>query len=430
MTESLYNVFPPRTANAIAIGALAYGIARISQSLLRSRSTSGITKSPLKALVPTLSEQAKAQLPYPTDALPGARDVSSPYGSIRVYEWGPESGKKVLLVHGISTPCLALGAVAHALVDRGCRVMLFDLYGDSLPYVEDAQYQAFQSSKPEVADLCNRFGRGFSDNPNDLPQDSRLFCSQILICLASSSLSWTGSASGRFALIGYSLGGGISASFTFHFPDLVSSLVLISPSGLLRQDRVSLRTKILYSQGVLPEPILTYLVRKRLQGSVPPPRTAQPNNVDTRSNEPVKLEAPKHESSSMAALSRSYPELTTVSVVKFQVEHHQAFVQAYMSSIRHGPIMMEHTKWKSIGQRLSMQNQAEKSESIAVGLDRSKVLIICGDADTSIVSSDLVPDATDAFDGNVEFRHLDAGHDVPISKSGEVAAAIWEFWSG
>jgi pimeloyl-ACP methyl ester carboxylesterase len=60
--------------------------------------------------------------------LPGARDVASPYGSIRVYEWGREEGPKVLLVHGITTPCIALGGVAHALVDRGCRVMLFDLY--------------------------------------------------------------------------------------------------------------------------------------------------------------------------------------------------------------------------------------------------------------------------------------------------------------
>lgn len=44
---------------------------------------------------------------------------------MRVYEWGPEDGHKVLLVHGITTPCIALGAVAHGLVDNGCRVMLF-----------------------------------------------------------------------------------------------------------------------------------------------------------------------------------------------------------------------------------------------------------------------------------------------------------------
>jgi alpha-beta hydrolase superfamily lysophospholipase len=46
------------------------------------------------------------------------------YGSIRVYEWGPEEGRRVLLVHGITTPCITLGAVAHGLAGRGCRVML------------------------------------------------------------------------------------------------------------------------------------------------------------------------------------------------------------------------------------------------------------------------------------------------------------------
>ena len=64
-------------------------------------------------------------LPYPPDALPGARDVVSPYGSIRVYEWGPDHGDRILLIHGISTPSIALSDLAHRLVAKGCRVMLF-----------------------------------------------------------------------------------------------------------------------------------------------------------------------------------------------------------------------------------------------------------------------------------------------------------------
>lgn len=68
---------------------------------------------------------AGAALPYQPDTLPGGRDVDTPYGSIRAYEWGPEHGRKVLLVHGISTPCIALGAVAETLVSHGCRVLLF-----------------------------------------------------------------------------------------------------------------------------------------------------------------------------------------------------------------------------------------------------------------------------------------------------------------
>jgi hypothetical protein len=84
-----------------------------------------IIPSPVTTLLPQLSEEEAQKLPYPTDVFPGARDVETPYGSIRVYEWGPEDGRKILLVHGISTPCISLAGVAEKLVDRGCRVMLF-----------------------------------------------------------------------------------------------------------------------------------------------------------------------------------------------------------------------------------------------------------------------------------------------------------------
>lgn len=63
--------------------------------------------------------------PYPLDVYPGGRDVKTPYGTIRVFEWGPVTGEKVLLMHGIGTPCIALKDMAEAFVNRGCRVMLF-----------------------------------------------------------------------------------------------------------------------------------------------------------------------------------------------------------------------------------------------------------------------------------------------------------------
>ena len=263
-----------------------------------------------------------------------------------------------------------------------------------------------------------------------MPQDSRLFCTQILIALASSPLSWTGKASGRFALVGYSLGGGIAATFTSISPDLVSSLVLIAPSGLLRPNRVSLRTWFLYSHGILPEPILRYLVRERLRGSVIPARSPQSGNEDTSLTEPIHGEVPRHETCVSAGSSQKKTAIDVASVVQFQVKHHRGFVQAYMSSMRYGPIMSEHATWKCIGQRLSKENKETKKDSASnTALDRGKVLIICANEDTSIVTSELMPDATAAFEGNVEFRHFDAGHEVPMSKSREVANAIWEFWS-
>lgn len=100
---------------------LALHMYRIYQGLHNDEE---ILDSPVSSL-PKLSDAEIARLPYPPDAYPGARDVVSPYGSLRVYEWGPEDGSQVLLVHGITNPCISLGAVAQGLVDHGYRVMLF-----------------------------------------------------------------------------------------------------------------------------------------------------------------------------------------------------------------------------------------------------------------------------------------------------------------
>ena len=81
--------------------------------------------SPRETILLQLSDEEVKKLPYPPNALPGSRDVDSPYGSIRVYEWGPEDGEKILLIHGISTPSIALTDLAHQLVGKGCRVILF-----------------------------------------------------------------------------------------------------------------------------------------------------------------------------------------------------------------------------------------------------------------------------------------------------------------
>lgn len=44
---------------------------------------------------------------------------------MRVYEWGPEDGEKILFIHGISTSCMTVSKLAQAMADRGHRVMIF-----------------------------------------------------------------------------------------------------------------------------------------------------------------------------------------------------------------------------------------------------------------------------------------------------------------
>lgn len=81
--------------------------------------------SPITSLIPFISAEQAANMAYPPNALPGGRDVPTFYGNMRVYEWGPLDGEKVMFVHGDATPSLVFSKIAQILVDVGFRVMLF-----------------------------------------------------------------------------------------------------------------------------------------------------------------------------------------------------------------------------------------------------------------------------------------------------------------
>ena len=92
---------------------------------------------------------------------------------------------------------------------------------------------------------------------------------------------------------------------------MVSSLVLIAPSGLQRSSHISWTSKFLYSERWFPESWLEFLVKRRLRGT---------NEVKTSTtpNEHVLAEVPKEEERdnfSRAALSRSRQGVTVASVV-------------------------------------------------------------------------------------------------------------------
>ncbi|KAJ5997186.1 hypothetical protein N7522_008846 [Penicillium canescens] len=380
----------------LAVTGASFTLGLFARSLFAGGGTRPtILASPRSTLLTGISEAENGQLPLPTDVLPGARDVATPYGSIRVYEWGPEHGAKVLLVHGITTPCIALGGLAHALVDRGCRVMLFDL-----------------------------FGRGYSDCPADLPQDNRLFTTQILLALASSPVSWTGAESGKFCLTGYSLGGGIAAAFAAYFPQLISSLVLLAPAGLVRDSQVSFQSRLLYERGFVPENVLGYLVGRRLRAG--PLVTPKPKNHKLNASDALTEELPSQNAAEIQLLSREYPHVNVPAAVAWQVNNHGGFVHAFMSSMRHGPILRQRqwNTWTRLGEYLTVQN------SVSSGEDKrpsdNKVHILCGNNDAIIVKSELVPDATAALGGNVVFKFYEAGHEFPSTKYEEVASYIFD----
>lgn len=78
---------------------------------------------------------------------------------------------------------------------------------------------------------------------------------------------------------------------------------------------------------------------------------------------------------------------------------------------------------------MSAQNASTEERNEREGLQNGKVLIIAGHKDEIIVEDELVEDATEILGkNNVRFEFVDAGHDLPVSKSKEIVGFITAFW--
>ncbi|KAG6041777.1 hypothetical protein E4U41_001989 [Claviceps citrina] len=310
---------------------------------------------------------------YGPETFPGGRDVDTPYGCIRAYEFGPRNGRKVLLVHGISTSCVSLSRIAHALVERGRRVMMFDL-----------------------------FGRGFSDGVGDLPHDTRLYTTQILLVLASSPLSWTGTRA--FDLVGYSLGGGIAVPFANAFPDMVSSLVLLAPAGLIDGSSFGALNRFVFSSGLVPDRVLAVLTGRRLQR----PIAARAATVMAAAEAPD-VPPPRED----VGVPDQPLEGRVLAYVRWMVLHHEGFVPAFMSCIRHAPLTGQHDQWRRLARRPAGTTAvlfAEADELIHEAQYREQGLPLAGG------------------ERHVWWRVVPGGHDFVMTHPGRIMDELDQFW--
>lgn len=168
--------------------------------------------------------------------------------------------------------------------------------------------------------LLDLWGRGYSDS-SDLPHDSRLYTTEILLALTSSTLPWTPDG---FNIIGYSLGGGIAADFAAYFPKLVKGLALLAPAGLMRPYHLGWFSKFVYND-LIPQRILEVSIRRKLTGgpegsnSVEKLRGKKPvENVVTGATDSVIAEVTggSNPHFNSVPLNKAKPHLTVASAVK------------------------------------------------------------------------------------------------------------------
>ncbi|KAI1779934.1 alpha/beta-hydrolase [Hypoxylon cercidicola] len=346
-----------------------------------------VIPGPLTTSIPKLPKDEIDKIPYKPDFFPGARDVVTPYGNIRVYEFGPEDGRKVLFIHGISTSCMTLKDIAVPLAENGCRVMLYDL-----------------------------FGRGYSDAPGDVPYDTRLFVTQMLLVLASSPLSWTGH--NGLNIIGYSLGGGIAANFAATFPDMVETLILLAPAGLIRPENFGRFSRLVFTSGVIPERVLAWLTKRRLRQ----PIASAVSKKVKRAVGALAQNGGKEDYVDLAVQEAVDPadeppqtpfELEVIRYVHWALRFHRGFVPAFMSTVRHAPLLGQHGYWRQLARRRP-----------------GTTAVLLGEGDTLVQKDDYVEDALPLLGGeaNVYWRVVPGSHNFPFTHAPDALERIYEFW--
>lgn len=167
---------------------------------------------------------------------------------------------------------------------------------------------------------------------------------------------------------------------------------------------------------MLPETWIESLVAKRLYTGPEESRSIEPE-PDTVENAKVKKgkRGDAVYASSHHALLPGNPYSTVGAVVDWQIEHHEGFVPAFISSIRYAPVHGEHERWRILGRNIS-EGRGELH----------KVHVVLGETDPIIVKDEIIEDATECLGKeNVEFEVMEkAGHEVAIERAGDILRVV------
>ncbi|KAL8670872.1 MAG: hypothetical protein Q9168_004603 [Polycauliona sp. 1 TL-2023] len=407
----------------VSVVAAVMGSLLLWRRSLRSNTPAHLRRSipsPRKTLLPLLSPTQADALAYPPDLFPGARDVETHYGSMRIYEWGPEHGRKILFVHGDTTPGPMFAPIAESLVKKGCRVMIIGR--SALPS------RFTTTPNPGIAVLGDNtltgetdlWGRGYSDTPLDVPHDSRLFSMQIFFAVASSPLSWTGTSSGGFSIIAFSLGGGITVSFAAHYPYLVNSIILLAPAGILRCVPDEYESIFFRYSSVVPSKYLRRLIGSLLGVGV----SDTAHKLQHQNSDNAGLDVPHQ------PVVKGREKVDIPAIVQWQFDFHQGFCHSFLNTIAHGPIMHQQSDWKRFGNVIHGNAPSDSLGCPSSRLRDKKILIVFGESDSVVNGGQVSEDLIAIFGGSQHFetKTVEGGHGFPFPSCDDVLKHIYDFW--
>ena len=206
-------------------------------------------------------------------------------------------------------------------------------------------------------------------------------------------------------------------SFAAGFPNLVNSIVLLGPAGLLRRlpdDYVAFPMRYPYA---MPSRYLRKFVGKVL--GVKPSAKTQPSQsyaatwkVDTAS----------------VSQTAEVQTFDMAAIAQWQYDYHKGFVQSFVDTIQQRLAQHQHRTWKRVCD--TIRGESLKANSLHSDLHNGKILVIFGESDDIVPAKEVSTDLQQLLQGedHLEIRMVLGNHGFLSSSSTEVVSHIRSFW--
>ena len=262
------------------------------------------------------------------------------------------------------------------------------------------------------------WGRGYSDTPLGIPHDARLYGMQIFFAAASSPLSWIGAESGGFSVVAFSLGGGIVMAFAAHFPYLINSIILLAPVGIIR--RLPDEYKAI---NYLYPFLLPFFYRRNLVGKTLGLKVSHPFNG--RSGHCDQSEMGLEIDKDLQVVRKEGLDIPRIA--QWQFDNHEGFIHSFLSTLRYGPIMRQHSDWREVCSVIKGDTAQTALSNHSFRLSNSKILVMFGEADSVVRANEVTADLRDMIGDHVEFKIVPGDHGFPVSSCDQVSSYISDF---
>ena len=220
------------------------------------------------------------------------------------------------------------------------------------------------------------------------------------------------------------MGGSIAVAFAEYFPQLIASLVLLSPGGLYDKLPAEYRALPVKYPWLFPSTYKKRFLRRLLNG----PANSSKTTFRRVSIGPAPNEGEFGASQAAERVGSDVP-IDVHGMVDWEIDHHQGFVYSITSSLSHAPTVRRHETWRRVGSYLSGNKTFTTVSGLPNRLLNSRVLLAIGENDAITPEAHLLPNVKETLGhDNVEVISFPGGHSFPMVDAQKLADAIFDFW--